>query len=129
MNTKKKLLNEIEDKANKIRKKKDEVKNKVITVESIVFDFFKDAEDAILIRKVDGTMYGYSFSLLKSAHQKMQELLRLHFDLACKVNIEYTSDDKSQIKGVSISWSPHYTVRHNCSSISYIDITDLIFSN
>ena len=123
MSVKSKLLEEIKNKAQKIRERKNSIKVSVISVESIVFDFFKDAEEAGKAANNNG----YNSTILYLAAQKMQDKMKQHVDGGCKTVVEFTNpEDKSRIRGVTVYWSAHYIKQYNCHPSTYIDIGQML---
>jgi hypothetical protein len=126
MNTKKKLLEEIDKKAQRIREKRvDAANNK--TVEVAVFEFFKNIEES---RRLHDNKK-YDRNLFDGSRRALEERLK-GFDNKVKIAIEFNSIDSSrwedqQVRGVTIWWSSLYIKMNNCYPSLYIDVGQMLF--
>ncbi len=132
MSIKNKLLEEINAKAQKIRKKRVEAASNK-TIEAAVFEFFRNAEEA---RALHENRY-YDMGILESARISLVERLKV-FDPKVKISIERNhqqqqhstamkSPNVDTICGVTIWWSQTYIAKNKCYASLYIDIGDILF--
>lgn len=130
MSVKKDLLAQINKKAQKIREKRiDAANNK--TLESAVFDFFRNVESA---RKMHDDKF-YDKFLFEQAQRSLSTRIQ-GFDRRAKIAIEFNKsenplDDRSWnehvIRGVTIWWSSAYIVKNNVDPSIYIDVSQMLF--
>jgi hypothetical protein len=129
MTIKNKLLEEIGNKAKKIRQKRVEAANNK-TIEAAVFEFFRNAEEA---RALHENKF-YDMAVLKSARISLIERLKI-FDSKVKISIEWNHQydtatelpNADLIRGVTIWWSQEYIKRNNCHPSLYVDVSNMLF--
>lgn len=130
MSIKSKMLEQVNKKAQKIRDKRVEAANNK-SLESAVFDFFKNIEES---RQIHGGSK-YDVELFHRAQLSLQERVA-GFDKGTKVTIEFNvSEDlmanelweEQTVRGVTIWWSKAYIAKHNVEPTLYIDVSAMLF--
>ena len=127
MSIKKDLLKEIEKRAQKIRDTRIVAANNK-TLETAVFDFFRNAEDSRKLHNGER----YDQTLMKEARRYLQERIR-GFDPGSKISVEFNVSDnhkswqEQQIRGVTIWWSKTYIAKNNVDPSYFIDISQMLF--
>jgi hypothetical protein len=127
MSVKNKLLAEINKKAQKIRDKRVEAAGNK-SIESAVFEFFKNIEESRKLHKDQA----YDYTLLDNARKSLADRLKA-FDPKVKISVEYNvhSDplctDEQTVRGVTIWWSNVYIARNNVDPSLYIDVSQMLF--
>lgn len=123
----KKLMLDIEKKAQKRQLSREKASGH-LSVERIVFDFFRNAEESRAIHNNES----YDVSLLKNAFRSMEERLRV-IDSHVKIAVEWETDKKlvspsnNLIRGVTITWSATYLNGKNIYPTLYIDVGQMLF--
>lgn len=127
MSIKNKIQKQINKKAKHIREMRVEAASNK-TIESIVFDFFKNAEESRLIH--DGQKY--DAKLISEARISLENRLKL-FDKRVKVSIEFNASDdlnksivEEAIRGVTIWWGLAYIKANNVDPSLYIDVSRML---
>jgi hypothetical protein len=118
-------MKEIEEKAEKIRQKRISAATPK-TIESMVFEFFKNAEDSRLIHNNEK----YAHALVNDAYCALKERIEI-YDFHCFIRIEWNDpmdpfSDTNLIRGITIEWSPGYIARNNVEPILYVDISQML---
>lgn len=127
MSIKSKLLNEINQKAQKIREKRVEAASNK-TLENAVFEFFRNIEESRALHQ--GKQY--DATLFYNA-KKALELRVRGIDRQAKIAVEFNSSDdltsweEQLVRGVTIWWGPFYISRHNVEPTLYIDVGQMLF--
>lgn len=119
MSIKKDLLQKIQKKAQeRDRRREESLHNK--TIESAVFAFFKNAEEA---RAITNNV-SYNPVILNEARKHLENFLR-SIDRKVKISIEWTNDEANLIRGVTIWWDRTYIDKHNVHPSLYIDVSQM----
>lgn len=124
MSIKKDMLAEINKKAQKIRDKRVTAANNK-TLESAVFDFFRNVEGSLLGKDYDP----YLFSKAKEA---LEQRLR-GIDPGGKISVEFNvhedpkNTDIQLVRGVTIWWSKAYLFKNQVEPSYYIDVNQMLF--
>ena len=122
------LLKDIDKKAQKIRDKRiDAATNK--TVEALVFDFFRQVDEAKEVAQSQNSEHLIDMEILKHAYRNLESRVRSTFDVHSKVEIIWDNGDAPQygnILGVKIYWSLAYIKKHNVEPSIYIDVGQML---
>lgn len=129
MTIKSKLLEEINKKAQKIRTKRVEAANNK-SLESAVFDFFKNIEESRQIHS--GTRY--DTVLFQEAQRSLASRVQ-GFAPGTKISIEFNPGpdnvpvvwNEQVVRGVTIWWSKAYIAKNNVDPSLYIDVSQMLF--
>lgn len=125
------LLNEIGDRAEKIREKRKSAAS-TKTVESLVFEYFQQVDEA---KKVADTHNGtfIDANILHAALRNLEGRIRSIYDRQAKVEVVWDqSHDESSlynVLGVKIHWSTRFVVSHKVEPITYIDVTQMLLQD
>ena len=119
------LLKEIEEKAQKIRdKRKKAATNK--TVESLVFEFFEQIDEAKKIGEASGNWI--SASIVDEAIKNLKSRVNTMFDHGAKIDVvwENPEGDTAKVAGVKIYWSTIYAKTNSLDPFTYIDVNQML---
>jgi hypothetical protein len=121
-NVKKDLLAEIDRKVKKKQESKDLAAQRS-TVESFVLQFIDNVEESNRVEdEVDATMLAqFALENLRS------QIKSLDPKGECEVSWHREDGQKSVVNGVTIKWSGHYQVTHQCEPHLFIDATEVLF--
>jgi hypothetical protein len=126
MSIKSKLMEEIAAKAQKIKDKRVEAASNK-TIETAVFEFFKNVEESRTLHN----NIKYAEGLVYEARIALTERMRA-FDPKVKVSIEYNIPAEEEtvkeytIRGVTIWWSQDHIKKNNSEQSLYIDVTQML---
>jgi hypothetical protein len=140
LSIKKDLLLEIDKKAKKIKEKRvDAANNK--SIESAVFEFFKNIEEARSVHNNER----YNVTLFLEARKALKRRV-VGYAPGTKVSIEFNESfsdfdfaqlllsegstlswDQQQVRGVTIWWSKAYIAANNVDASLYIDVSQMLF--
>lgn len=121
------MMEQINKAAQKIRDKRVQAANNK-SLESAVFDFFKNIEES---RQIHGGLK-YDSELFYQAQRSLQERVQ-GFDRGTKITVEFNvSDDllsweEQTVRGVTIWWSKIYIAKHKVDPTLYIDVSSMLF--
>lgn len=128
MSIKKKMLEQVNKKAEKIRERRAEAASNK-TLESAAFEFFRNIEEAS--RLPDGS--GAS-EFIFHARIALEGKIKAGFDRGAKVSVEYNahppdslSIQEETVRGVTIWWSQEYIRKNNVDPSLYIDVSQMLF--
>jgi hypothetical protein len=125
MSVKSDLLKEIERKANKIKSKRiSSTTNN--SPETIVFEFFRNVEDA---RKLCNNVE-YDPTIFSSALASLIKRIRsIDSKATCDVRFQNNTFPWNQdfVRGITINWSPLHVQQFQVEQTLYIDVSQMLF--
>jgi len=123
---KKKLLEEISKKANRMKARKVEIANRKDNVEEFVLKQMKEIDDAASTTVNSSLGPAIANFYVAALAQRMKTV-----DEGCKIEISWApkNDDEttSRVNGVLIKWSKEYQVANKCDPELFVDIANLLF--
>jgi hypothetical protein len=125
MSVKSDLLKQIDKKAQKIRDKRISAANNN-SVETIVFEFFKNIEDARKLRnniEYDPTIFSDAMTSLKKRIKSIDP------KSSCDIKFQNNTEPWNQdfVQGVTINWSQLHASQQGIETTLYIDVSQMLF--
>jgi hypothetical protein len=125
MNIKSDLLKQIDKKAQKIRDKRISAANNN-SVETIVFEFFRNIEDS---RKLRNNIE-YDPTIFRDALRSLTGRVRsVDSKATCDIRFQNGTEPWNQdfVRGITINWSPLHVSRYQIEQTLYIDVSQMLF--
>lgn len=123
---KKKLMEEISKKADRMKARKQEIANREKNVEAFVLKEMKDIDDASTSTINSSLGPAIQDFYVGALGQRLKTL-----DEGCKVEISWAPQNDGEsvprLNGVLIKWSKGYQVANKCDPELFIDIANLLF--
>jgi hypothetical protein len=124
---KKKLLEEINKKADRMKARKQEIANRNNNVEEFVLKMMKEIDEGASVfmnSDLGPTLIAFYVSSLQ---ERMKTL-----DSNCKTEISWAPKNEDEnlprINGVLIKWSKEYQTVNDCDPELFVDIANLLFT-
>jgi hypothetical protein len=120
---KKKLLEEIDNKAKMRKALKERIANNN-PIETFVQEFVRDLED---VNRMTANKREWNNLVKKALSSLVTKVKTIDPKFGCDVKWRNEEDQLPQVEGVLIKWSRDYQIKTGCDPELYVDVASLLF--